>query len=120
MNCLKCGQRTTEDRMFCEDCLQDMEKYPVKPGTVVYLPKRREAAPPKKVSKRRVLPPEEQIKLLRTRVKWLSIALAAAVVLILVMAYPSIQYMMEDHFELGQNYSVATTPTENDVPEIPD
>ena len=39
MKCLKCGRET--DQTFCQACREEMEKYPVKPGTIVLLPKER-------------------------------------------------------------------------------
>lgn len=33
MNCLKCGREIEEGQVFCNDCLVQMAKYPVKPGT---------------------------------------------------------------------------------------
>lgn len=38
MNCLKCGREIEEGQVFCNDCLVQMAKYPVKPGTAVQLP----------------------------------------------------------------------------------
>ena len=35
---MKCGKETKSDRFFCQECLEDMERYPVKPDTPVYLP----------------------------------------------------------------------------------
>ena len=37
MKCVKCGRDT--DQTFCESCRDDMARYPVKPGTIVQLPK---------------------------------------------------------------------------------
>ena len=38
MYCLKCGKDSKE--VFCEECRQTMEQYPVKPGTPVSIPDR--------------------------------------------------------------------------------
>ena len=38
--CLKCRREIAEGQVFCDDCLAQMKKYPVKPGTPVNLPKR--------------------------------------------------------------------------------
>lgn len=38
LNCLKCGREIEEGQVFCNDCLVQMAKYPVKPGTAVQLP----------------------------------------------------------------------------------
>ena len=46
--CLKCGKETAEKAIFCQQCQDDMGKYPVKPGTVIHLPKRQNA-PEKKL-----------------------------------------------------------------------
>ncbi len=116
MNCLKCGRETVSEQVFCEECLLDMQKHPVKPGTVVLLPRRRETAAPKKAPKRRTLPLEEQVKLLRMRSRWMALLLLICVVLILTMIYPSIQFMMTERFEIGQNYTAivsSTAPSED-------
>lgn len=44
LNCLKCGREIEEGQVFCNDCLVQMAKYPVKPGTAVQLPSRGSAA----------------------------------------------------------------------------
>ena len=64
MNCLKCGREIEEGQVFCNDCLVQMAKYPVKPGTAVQLPSRGSAAVSKKVHSRRrtKAAPEEQLK----------------------------------------------------------
>ena len=65
MFCMKCG-REIESGVFCLDCLCDMEKYPVKPGTAIQLPKRRDAVPARKMfTPRKTLTAEEQIRKLR-------------------------------------------------------
>lgn len=115
MNCLKCGREVPGEQVFCENCLLEMEKYPVKPGTVVQLPRHRDNAGLKKSPKRRAVPLEEQVKLLRKRLWTQTILLLLALVVILVLAIPAAQYLMEDHFLPGQNYStiiVTTTPDE--------
>ena len=38
--CLKCGKKPAQHAVFCNECLEVMERYPVKPGTVIHLPKR--------------------------------------------------------------------------------
>ena len=35
MSCMKCGKEVSEDQVFCPECLAEMERYPVKPGTPV-------------------------------------------------------------------------------------
>lgn len=111
MNCMKCGRETAAEQIFCQECLLDMEKYPVKPGTTVQLPKQREASTPRKNSKRRNLSTEEQLKWLKRRVRILTVLLFLALVLIAALAYPAAEYFLEDHFRPGQNYSSIVIPT---------
>lgn len=40
MSCMRCGKETEESQVFCAECLADMERHPVKPGTPVQLPVR--------------------------------------------------------------------------------
>lgn len=110
MNCMKCGRETVGEQVFCTDCLLEMEKHPVKPGTVVLLPRRRESTQAKKASKKRTLSTDEQLRSLRRWAKGLTIALCICIALILAMLYPTIHYLMHDHFEIGQNYSTVVTP----------
>ena len=63
MHCMKCGRKVENSRSFCPDCMEEMEKYPVKPGTVVKLPDHPVEAPVKK--RKRIPKPEEVISALR-------------------------------------------------------
>ena len=58
MNCMKCGRETRGEDVFCQDCLTEMKKYPVDPGTVVLLPRRKDPSA-KKADKRHPPTPEE-------------------------------------------------------------
>ena len=42
MKCLKCGRET--DQTFCDQCREQMDRCPVRPGTIIQLPKDRTAA----------------------------------------------------------------------------
>ena len=118
MHCMKCGRETESEQVFCQDCQLEMEKYPVKPGTVVQLPKQQDPAP-KKCGNRRVIPLEDQVKILRKRVKVLTALLVIAVGLIAALAVPTVLYFEEEHFLPGQNYSsiTVTTASEDTVEE---
>lgn len=111
MNCMKCGRETPSEQVFCEECLLEMEKYPVKPGTVVFLPKRRETSIVKKLPKRRTVSLEEQVKNLKQRIRILTILAVVLACLAAGLSYPAMEHLMEDHFKIGQNYSSVTTPT---------
>ena len=111
MNCMKCGRETQEENVFCQECLTEMEKYPILPGTVVLLPRRREPILQKKAPKRHVPTPEEQIKFFR---KWAVIATVLAAVflaLIALMFEPTMHYVLDEHYEIGQNYSSVVQTT---------
>lgn len=111
MNCLKCGREIEEGQVFCNDCLVQMAKYPVKPGTAVQLPSRGSTAVSKKVHSRRrtKAAPEEQLKALKVRVRVLSVLLAVCVVLLIVLSVVTLRYMSANRLLPGQNYSAVTT-----------
>ena len=113
MNCMKCGRETENENVFCRTCLQEMEKYPVRPGTPVQIPRRKEISVIKKTPKRHVPSPEEQIKMLRQRVGILIVMLAVCIVAIILMFRPTMHYVLDEHVPIGQNYSSVVTPTDS-------
>lgn len=40
MSCMRCGKETDVSQVFCAECLEEIEKQPVKPGTPIQLPYR--------------------------------------------------------------------------------
>ena len=91
MYCLKCGRDTVANKIFCQDCLTGMERYPVKPGTAIQLPQRTTKVIPKKPAKRTPTP-EEQIASLKKSRFWLTAAvvlLSAALCLALLFPRPT-------------------------------
>lgn len=113
MYCMKCGRETENEQVFCQDCLQIMEKFPVRPGTVVLLSRRREPSVIKKTVKRHVPTAEEQVKVLRKRVSTLTILLILCIAAIVLMFKPTMHYVLDEHVEIGQNYSTVTTTTDS-------
>ena len=105
MNCIKCGRETIGEDVFCQSCLTEMEKYPVQPGTVVLLPRRKEHAYSKKAAKRHTPSMEEQIAVLRKRITVITFLLLLAIAAVAVMLEPTMHYLRDEHFEIGQNYS---------------
>jgi len=105
MNCMKCGRETQAENVFCEDCLLEMKKHPVLPGTVVLLPRRREPSVLKKTVKRHMPTFEEQIAILRKRVMILTVLLMLCIAAIALMIKPTMHYVLDEHVEIGQNYS---------------
>lgn len=108
MGCLKCGRDTDSGAVFCESCLGEMEKYPVRPDIEVKLPERKQAPVQKKQSKKRTVSPEDQIKTLKKRCRTLLLLLISVTLLAAALAVPAVEYLMDDHFKIGQNYSTVT------------
>ena len=79
--CLKCGEKLDDDFKFCDDCLRSMDKYPVKPGTVIQLHRREVVKPQKKATKtKRHTDAEEQIIFLKKALRAMSVLLVIAVI----------------------------------------
>ena len=111
MGCLKCGKETEENQVFCEECCQGMEKYPVKPGTVVQLQIRTPKAQEKKGQKRKEQDPKETIRQLRKLIRWLTVVIACMTVVICLLAGFVIHTMEEPATagNIGRNYTTDTT-----------
>lgn len=117
MNCMKCGREIEDEQVFCSFCLQEMEHYPVKPGSVILLPPQKTASLKKASRKKKAPPtPEEQAGKLKRRV-WFY----RAVSFILVLAVSALIYISNKMIEeldiqrlLGQNYSSVTDATQSD------
>ncbi len=114
MNCMKCGRELSGDGVFCPDCLAEMEKYPVKPGTVVQIPSRPAVSPARKPVKR-TLSPEEQVRALNRRIRRLWGALIFSGLVTLAAIGLAIYGLQDEelHFLPGQNYSSAQTTEPN-------
>ena len=117
MYCVKCGRETREEDIFCQDCLLEMDKYPVQPGTVVLLPRRKESSAVKKTPKRHTPSSEEIIADLRHQRSVLLLLLVACIIAIALMFKPTMHYVLDEHYEIGQNYSSVATPSTPAEPE---
>ena len=107
MYCLRCGREKSEKQVFCDACLQDMQRHPVKPDATVYIPTRKTEDPSRKNPRRKKKKPtpEEMILLLNKRIKRLRIAIL--VLLLLLSACCAGIYYAWHHdpdFVIGQNY----------------
>lgn len=104
MQCMKCGREIGAGAVFCDLCLDDMAKYPVKPGTVVLLPKPEVKRPPERRTKPSV---ESQMRQLKKQNRILSLTLALAMLVIAGMICLWLWMPMESGEDLakGQNYS---------------
>lgn len=109
MNCLKCGREIEEGQIFCPDCLLEMQKYPVKPGVTVQLPKREEVLTTKREHIRPSFTPEEQLKLLRRRNRILTAALVLTLLVLAAVCFFSVEKLTQTRMLPGQNYSAVTS-----------
>ena len=113
--CVKCGRNAAEDQAFCPECLAEMEKYPVKPGVVVLLPRRDQNQKPPSRRRHPSVTPEEQIQKLKQHILalWLALILALGAAGALGWIVVT-DYMEAKETDLlpGQNYSSETSGTE--------
>lgn len=108
MKCLKCGRET--DQTFCETCRAEMEKYPVKPGTIVLLPKER--TPIRKPAPRYARTSlESVVKAQKKTIRRMGRAIAILAGLTAVLTAALI-FLVENEqpMPLGKNYSTVTRP----------
>lgn len=115
MNCMRCGKETEEKNVFCSECLEDMAKYPVKPGTLIHIPSRPESDSRKNTRKRRELSAEEQLDnaknavqiLLVTVLGLFGMVVVLGLLLLLMLGQPSPQ-PEETQPPMGRNYTIIT------------
>ncbi len=101
MNCMKCGKEIAPDQVFCEECLADMEKYPVKQGGPVRLPPRATVPVQKRSpSHRKPRNPENQIARLRRLVAVLSVFTLTLLILFL-LAMGLVFYLWQGYLPFG-------------------
>ena len=112
MSCMKCGRDLEEGQVFCASCLEDMAKYPVKPGTAVQLHHRKDLASAKKTGTKRkqTVSPEERIRKLKKGILSLVILWLITLALLTLTVYPTVEYFSGNRFLLpGQNYTTVTS-----------
>lgn len=107
MQCMKCKEKIDDKAAFCENCLAEMEKYPVKPNTTLILPPRNTQLPVKKKPRRyRENKPEELLQRQRNIIRYLSVALAVSVAAFALSAVLVLKLLdkLENSQSIGQNY----------------
>ena len=115
MNCAKCGKKTENESMFCLECLEEMKRYPIKPGTTVHIPVRPETAERKQTRTRKERTPEEQIAFLHKLVRWMALliaVLATGLTLTVGALVYTIAGVGEDQSQelpMGRNYTTSGT-----------
>ena len=108
MQCMKCGREIPAGQVFCEECLAEMAEYPVKPGTVVTLPKRPSQTVTKKiVNHRPAVTLEQQVKNQGKTIRALSWLLTLSTALLIGVSALTVSLLTEetDQTMPGQNYS---------------
>lgn len=108
MNCMKCGISIGESQVFCEDCLKIMDRYPVKPNVQVTIPVRPAVSAAKKRARRnRSSGQDEQLRILRTKLRLAHTALIIVLLAFFVLAGLMLMYLNDKPAQdtPGQNYS---------------
>ena len=107
MFCLKCGAEINEKAVFCQQCLVEMEKYPVKPDAKFFIPHRKAPSVAKKVtSRRRIISPEEKVSRMKKAIQVLSILLTVSLLALVLSIFLLVDSMTTKTPEasIGQNY----------------
>ncbi len=116
MNCIKCGVEIKEPQVFCESCLAEMEKYPVKPNITVTLPQRPKEVVTKRRSRRqKYTKPEDMVRHLKAQRRILVFALVMALAAFAAVSAMMVHFLdnREEQPQKGQNYGTfaSTEPT---------
>ena len=104
--CLKCGKQASEHDAFCSECLEDMQRYPIKPGTAFQILPR-----PSRKAIARELSPTDQIANLRSTKNRLIAMLVTMTALLLVLAL-LLLYNLDNQPQtpqIGRNYTSTST-----------
>lgn len=113
LNCMKCGVEVPEPQVFCDHCLQVMEKYPVKPDAHVHLPKRTVSLDPgkKPVKKKRAPTQEEVLAGLKLQVLRLRLAVVILVFVACLLGGMLGLNLYQQYSQpvTGRNYTIDTS-----------
>lgn len=109
--CLKCGKKTEGNSVFCGECLTVMERYPVKPGTVVHLPHRNVPTEQRSKEDYDAPTPAEQITHYRGIIRWLTAVVAGLSILLVITAVLLIHTLDQEQPLpiIGRNYTTNST-----------
>ena len=114
MKCMRCSRETAPQQVFCNACLEDMARHPVRSDTPIYLPVRKPKEAPRKKSRRfrRERTAEEMVMILRKRVKVLT-AITVILVMMLSAATAGVWLAKKQGADLsipniGQNFKTVT------------
>lgn len=111
MGCLKCGKENKRDQVFCPECLQIMERYPIKPGTAIHLPHRQTGPVEKKSEPIQSISDSERIVQLRRIIRWLCATISVVTLLLCLLAALLLHNLTAQSGRptIGRNYTTANT-----------
>ena len=111
MTCLKCGKETQDPHVFCQHCQSVMDASPLKPGTPVHLPHRRE--PSDRKPRHKTPSPTETIVSLKRMIRWLVAVIAALTVIICIITGVLLRTIDQQNNTnlIGKNYTTTTDIT---------
>ena len=81
---MRCGKETEGKAVFCPECLEDMARHPVKPGTTVHIPVRHDEEIRRPVKKKPELTPEEQLRQAQSLIRTLFFIVAGLSVALMI------------------------------------
>lgn len=120
MKCLKCSRETSEGQVFCDECLAQMKKQPIKPGTPVNLPQRPASTP--RSEKHAVVRPEDQIVRLEARVAQLRRTVTVLALTVILLGGILMFWLIQSNGipDIGQNYTPMTPTSAVADPLLPE
>lgn len=112
VSCIKCGRDLRDEQVFCRECQDNMEHYPVKPGTPVQLPARtpQPNTKAKPIRIKKTLPVEVRLRKQRVTIRLLILALVAVLLAFMATAVLSLHLLdqRDRQSQAGQNYTVSS------------
>ena len=112
VNCMKCGRETKGDAVFCDECLDHMERHPVPANMLVYVPSEKDRASAIKHSTvAPVITAEDQVKRLTKKIQglWLLIALLIGILVFLALLSMDALHELNVSKFIGKNYTSITS-----------
>ena len=111
MNCLKCKKETEDTNVFCQDCLQVMERYPITREAIVHLPQRQSRVQDKQQLHKKELSPEDMVPRLRGVIKALTAVIGGMAIILAIISGMLLNSLNrpEQESNIGRNYTTDTS-----------
>ena len=94
MSCMNCNKETSGTNVFCEECLQAMEAYPVEKGTPIVIPPLSSPAVSKKQPSHRYASADDQMAAARRRTRRLARWLIFVSMLLMLAVFALVYILM--------------------------